>query len=359
LRKLKVLRQTSEELSFVGKTLDLSATEWTDYVPTFDNLDEGRLIEVLQKNKVAVDFEKKLEMLNGPIDVFFNKFPAIKLFYQGIHAKIEIDSSAFEDVKNEFSKKNIVFILIKSADSFPYESDNLDILIKPNDLANVVQILRTSGYAELPQAREKNKFLFRKIKAFSELPLHIHTRVEWEGTPFIDSRSLWERKVFFGGGKGFFIPSHEDCILITAAHLFFEDHEIKLVDLFKIDSKIRDHNLNWDYIIDHAHGLHWDDAFSLTIFLLNRIYEDFYGQNLLQQSVLSKIERVGQAYIDLFQQTMKPFNSGCVPLKIPYGVVAFFFLRRVIRESNLPLKERFQHVNWIASNVLREKIIRP
>ena len=91
---------------------------------------------------------------------------------------------------------------------------------------------------------------------------------------------------------------------------------------------------------------------------MNRVYKDLCGRDLLQQSVLSKIEGPGHAYFDLFQKTTKPFNSGCIPLRIPYSVATLFFLRRVIHESNLPLKKRYQHMNWVASNVLREKIAR-
>jgi hypothetical protein len=340
---------------FVARTLNLPTINRTHPLSDFDSLNERRLVETLQRNKVAIDFEKNLETLCGSRDKFLNEFPVIKLFYQGLHAKIENDSSAFNKLRNEFSKEGIEFILTKSADSFPYESDNLDILIKPNELAKVAQTLRNTGYVELPQVREKHKFLFRKAGAYDELPLHIHTRVEWEGTQFMDSRDLWGRSKISDGDDGFSVPSPEDCILITAAHLFFENHEIKLDDLFKINSRIRNCSINWEYVFDHARRFHWNDTFRLTMLQLNQVYNQLYGRSMLPKSVLSKMEELKHDWSNLFRKIINPFSSGATPLKIPYTVVGLFFLRKVLSDSSSPLAERVEHVGLVACDVVKRK----
>jgi hypothetical protein len=345
----------NREIRFIAHVLDPFFSRKIDTLSYLDSLNECNLIETLRKNNVAIKFERNIETIGVPREKFFYKFPRMKDFYQDLNAKIEKDLCEFDRIKDKFSREGIEFMLIKSEGSFPYESDNLDILIKPDKLGEVVQLLKKEGYSELPQVREPHKFLFRKTYAPYELALHIHTRVEWEGTQFIDSRDLWDRRRLCTRDNGFLVPSPEDCILIITAHLFFENHEIKLDDLFKIDSIIRNYSINWKYVHDHAQKLHWNDAYRLTILLLNLVHNHLYGQSMLQQGVLSKMEEVNHDYIDFFQKIMNPFSSGATPLKIPYTVAGFFFLRKVLSDSSLPLVERFKHVGLVAYDVAKRR----
>jgi len=344
------------EIRFVAYVLDLFPTGKIDPLSCLDNLNEYNFIETLKKNHVAIKFERNLETVGIPKEKFFYKFPSMKGFYQDMHTKIKKDVREFGRIKGEFSREGIKFLLIKSDGSFPHESDNLDILIKPDKLGKVVQLLKKEGYSELPQVREPHKFLFRKMYAPYEFPLHIHTRVEWEGTQFVDSQNLWSRHRIIDGNNGFLVPSPEDCILITTAHLFFENHEIKLDDLFKIDSCIRNWSVNWDYILDHAQRLHWNDAFHLTMLLLNLVYKDLSGRSLLPNSPLSKMEGLERGCGKPLLKIMKPSSVGPTPLRIPYALVGFFFVHRVLRDISLTLDERVQHLGFIASEVTKRKI---
>lgn len=350
-----MLKKCNRETKFVAYLLDPLLTGKIDPWSYTSSLDESCLVETLSRNKVAIKFESKLEMNDILKERFFSAFPRVKVFYQDMNTKIEKDLFEFSRIKSKFSKDDIEFMLIKSDGSFPYESDNLDVLIKPDRLGKVAQLLRKAGYSELAQVREPHKFLFRKMHAFDVLPLHIHTRVEWEGTQFIDSRDLWGRSRISGGDNGFSVPSPEDCILITAAHLFFENHEIKLDDLFKIDSIIRNYSTNWDYMFDHAQRLHWNDAFRLTMLQLNQVYNQLYGRSMLQKSVRSKMEELKHDWSNLFRKIMNPFSSGATPLKIPYTVAGIFFLRKVLSDSSLPLAERVEHVGLVACDVVKRK----
>lgn len=351
------MKKCIRETKFVAYLLDPLLTGKIDPWSYLSGIDESCLVETLNRNKVVIEFERKLEADDVLKERFFSAFPRLKAFYQGVNTKVEKDSFEFNRIKSKFSEDNVEFMLIKSDGSFPYESDNLDVLIKPKMLSQVVKLLKKAGYVELAQVREPHKFLFRKMHALDELPLHIHTRVEWEGTQFIDSRDLWIRSEISGGDDGFLVPSPEDCILITAAHLFFENHEIKLADLLKIDSRIRNYSIDWDYISDHAQRLQWNDAFSLTMLLLNLVHNDLFGRSMLQHRVLSKLEEVNNGYIGLFRKIMKPFSYGATPLNIPYTVAVLFFLRRVIFESSVPLAKRFKNVGWIASDVAKRKTL--
>jgi len=350
-----LLKRINREIVFIAHVFDCFPSGEIDLSSYLDSLNECNLIEMLKKNKVAVNFERNLETSGVPRKKFLCKFPCIKVFYEGVHAKIEKDLREFDRIKDKFCKDGIEFMLIKSNGLFPYESDNLDILIKPNKLGKVTQILRNAGYSERIRIREPHKFLFRKTSALKELALHIHTRVEWEGTQFVNSKNLWRRRKVAEENNNFFVPSSEDSILITIAHLFFENHEIKLDDLIKVDSCIRKWSIDWDYIFNHAQRLHWGDALHLTLLLLNLKYKDLYRRNMLPDGVLLKMS-AHYRYYKLFLNIMKHFSFGPTLFKIPYIIASLFFVRRVILNINLSLAERLKHLRFIIFDVAKRKI---
>jgi hypothetical protein len=180
--------------------------------------------------------------------------------------------------------------------------------------------------------------------------------VEWE-VEFADSAFLWDRSKISGDDGGFSIPSPEDCVLITCAHLFFENHEIKLADFFKITSKLKNCSIDWDYMLGHARKLNWSDAFCLTMLLVDLVHKYLCGRGILPQNMFSTIEETNRSQFQFFQKISKPFSSGCAPLTIPYAVATFFFIRRVLRESNLSLVRRFERIDRVASDVLRERTL--
>jgi hypothetical protein len=287
----------------------------------------------------------------------FSVFPRVRMLTDEMNNDSAKTMDAFKEISSAFRDNNIDFLLIKSAGHFPFESDNLDTLVKPESFKAVSELLLKKGYSELPHVRERHKFLFRRINEPDLLPLHIHTRVEWEGTGFVESSPLWRRCKSIEGKSGFYVPSPEDCILITCAHFFFENHEIKLTDLLKIASRIRDYSLDWDYMLDHASKLHWNDAFCLSLLLTNNIFKELSGTNLIGQETISKIE-IRSPTIKPLQKILIPFNSESTLLNIPYNLSVLFFVHRILQESTLPLKKRLKHLDWVASNVLREKCLR-
>jgi hypothetical protein len=347
------------ETSALAHFLDPIVIEQTDSWSQLDALDEQGLIETLRHNKVAQEFEQRLEANPEVKERVLNAFPGVKVFLHDLNVRRKEELHAFSPIRNTFSENGVKFMLIKSDGSFPHESDNIDVLIKPKTLCVVSKLLKNAGYSELLEVREPHKFLFRNTHSYGLLPLHIHTRIEWEGTQFIDSRDLWNRRRVSEGENGFCVPSAEDCILITAAHFFFEDHDIKLADLLKIASRIRRYDLDWDYIIDHSRKLHWDDAFCLSMLLANHAYENLFERELLQQRVLSKISEANHAWVALFQKIIRPSGSGYTPLGIPYGLAAFFFIRRILLDSSRSLSQRLSQVDWVASDALRRRVLWP
>jgi hypothetical protein len=351
----RILKKCVRETEAVARFLAPYRIEKQGSWLQLETIDELCLIKTLRYNKVAMEFRKKLTSDPSLEERIFGAFPHVKTYCDDINLKAKKDLASFRKISHEFGENNIEFLLIKSDGDFPYESDNLDILIKPTMLGKVAGLLKHAGYRELSWARERHKYLFRDTREPDVLPLHIHTRVEWEGTSFIDSSLLWSRSRSSEGAVDFLVPSPEDCILITCAHLFFENHEVKLADLIKIASKFKSSTLDVDYMLEHAGRLDWSDAFCLTLLSADLIHRELCGENLLSTNVASVIEKRASFQFSFVKRAMKHLDPGFVPLSIPYSVSASFFLLRVLRESDLSLAARFRNVDWIAANILRER----
>jgi len=78
--------------------------------------------------------------------------------------------------------------------SIPLDSDNFDLLVRPQDLPRIDEVLRANGYMEVD--REGYKVLYRKLAHGDDhIALHLHTKVAWYGIEFLDSTRIWESYV--------------------------------------------------------------------------------------------------------------------------------------------------------------------
>ena len=86
-------------------------------------------------------------------------------------------------VRDTWLAQGIECLMIKSAGnapSFPHTSDNLDILVRPEQGHAARAVLRQLGYVELRNIEEPQKFLFRKFhRGRCVSAIHVHERVAW------------------------------------------------------------------------------------------------------------------------------------------------------------------------------------
>lgn len=346
--KGKILR-ASNELRFILAALNpLRTAEPAE----FGGLNEQKLIVTLKKSKTLTKFTKKLDTQPQFKAKFLAAYPKLSQFITETKLRQQRDLAEFLRISQLLSRQDIHLLLIKSAGEFPHESSNFDCLIKPEKLAACASTLHQEGYEEMLNTREPHKFLFRKTHNLKELPLHIHTRVEWEAAEFADAATLRSRsRPFLNAETGALVPSVEDSMLITVAHYFFEDHEIKLYDLLKLWGLSNERCLDWEYMLGQATRLGWSDALALNVGLLNRMGTCCFGQPLFPEA--PKLENSKQA--DWASKTIKFDSYGS--LQIPYGVSALFFLRKVFRNPQISFAQKSQHVDYVLSDILRRRVI--
>jgi len=147
----------------------------------------------------------------------------------------------FVNVADAFAVEGIRAALIKSvglAPSFPYRSDNVDTLVPLEQGEAAAKVLSRLGYVELRNIEEPRKFLFKRFSgARVASAIHLHEQVGW-GTGFLNEGWLWERASRAFDDRLVVHPGPEDGMLITLAHAFYEDKEVKAWDLVKVRHRV-------------------------------------------------------------------------------------------------------------------------
>jgi hypothetical protein len=314
-------------------------------------LNEAILIEILEKNKVFPEFIKKLNDQPTLKEELISKYPRLNQILNEKEVSQASDLREFLRISGKLSGHGIPLLLIKSTGDFPYESSNIDCLVEPDKLVSTVRTLLDEGYRECSTVREPHKFLFRKRQAPKELPLHIHTRVEWEAIEFADPKTLRARaRPFLNGRTGSLIPSVEDALLINIAHYFFEDHEIKIRDLLALWSLAVKDQIRWDYVFGEVERLGWNSALFLNMHLINTMSEKYFGQKvffgLTEKSLFDSAS--------IIQKTVYFRTDGV--LRIPYGISALFFLEKVVKNSAYTIPEKSRQIIYVCSDAMRRKI---
>ncbi len=318
----------------------------------FEDLDEEKLTKIIRKNKVFRKLDEKLSKQPNLKKEFQSRYPKLLKTINELKVYQDKELAEFVKISSKLSSLNIHLLLIKSCGEFPFESSNIDCLVKPDNVAETLRVLGEEGYKEYPAVREPHKFLFRKVSSPKEVPLHIHTKVEWEAVEFADEQDLMNRaRPFLDKQVGALVPSIEDALLITIAHYFFEDHEVKINDLLKLLSLIDQGKPNWKYILNQAAKIGWDEALFLNMKMINKVGFQYFGLRLFPETVIEQ----GFGSSSFFTRIIKLRPEGT--LDIPYGVSALYFFRRIAQNRSCSVFEKTKRLVYACSDILRRRTV--
>src|SRR5919199_4678775 len=107
-------------------------------------------------------------------------------------AALEEDRAAYAQFHGEYvqlaqawARAGVRCICFKSAGiapSFPYTSDNVDVLVPAQSVAEARRLLLELRYVEMTNTEEPLKWLFRRFVAGRNVSLiHLHAQVGWDG----------------------------------------------------------------------------------------------------------------------------------------------------------------------------------
>ena len=228
-------------------------------------------------------------------------------------------------------------VLIKSAGiapSFPYRSDNSDVLVPLADGPRVREILLALGYIEVKTVEEPHKFLFRKFHLGSSVgAFHLHEFVGW-GTGFMDDAQVLENARPSEDAPDLLIPSPEDGVMITMAHAFYEDKEIKLGDLWKVIHLLAGRDLDWESMYAQAQLRGWVEGLDTCIILWAELERKLYGAHSFPQDVVERAQAQAPAYCRRYLQA-RLTEPARFPFRVSFRFSKRHYYRKVFRDQML------------------------
>lgn len=268
-------------------------------------------------------------------------------------------------VRNRWAQEGIPCIIIKSGGSFPsfpYTSDNLDILVHEEHEEAARAILLEQGYTELKNIEEPKKFLFRKFTGGECVSaIHLHTQVGW-GVGFMDDDSLWERARVPSDDDAIMVPSPEDIILITVAHSFYENKRFRLADIVKIRQCCRGNMIDWEYLERVADQRGWLDGLRFGLLVCAHLEEALWGEASIPQATLDawQTSLARLPLINRYFNNLRRRSPVSLPFSISFIFGKFLFYRKVLHDQDFSLGKRlYEVVRTLIRGIRQKSHIRP
>lgn len=325
--------------AYLADPLRVSGQEiaWTE-------CDAEGVLKILRQNKVPL-----LALPESGEAACLTKAPLIDAARQAEATEWTNLRTQYQLVKEELDSIGVADVMIKSvglAPSFPYKSDNLDLLYKPQDEDKVRAALIRMGYVELKNVEEPHKYLFRKFHAGRSISaIHLHVHVGWM-VSFLDEEALWQRRCQAQDDPLVTVPSPVDALLITLAHCFYEDKRISLLDVLKFAHCLRQ-GIDWDEVYRVATWRGWRDGLDVALVFCAYQERAFYGETLVPVPILQQAWHELPTRIRTFLEYYLgavvihalcrgeqgiPAQRVQAPLRIPFWFSKFLFYAKLVRD---------------------------
>jgi thymidylate kinase len=294
-------------------------------------------------------------------------------------------------VKEEFLKAGIESVLIKSVGAFPYESSNLDVLIRQDRRERAESILKELGYIQLHNVEEPYKTLFRTftpLESLADYPvrsstsigasgndrdepsrfkggnlltgftdgkqnlaIHLHNKVAWIN-PFHDEDLLWARYQRSVKDDLVDVPSPEDSILILTAHWFYEDKRIKLSDIMKISSCLKKEDLDWEYMKGVAEKKGWLNGFYFGLLVQSLIQKKLLGESSIDEIRLERMKAELPGWMRVYFNKKVNATEIALPFKLPKIFGKFLHFVKTVRDKTTSPSRKLYELYQVAHGAL-------
>ena len=300
------------------------------------------LIEACRENKVPL-----LSLDESP--PLFAPFYASSA-YRSAKAKEQRRWASLRDeylkVHKAFDEGGIDHVLIKSvgiAPSWPYTPDNVDLLVPLASGLRAREHLIELGYAEVKNVEEPHKFLFRTFHAGNPLSaIHLHEFVGW-GTGFMEDAQVLARARPAPDDPEISIPCPEDGLLVTFAHAFYEDKDIKLGDLWKVLHLLRTGDLDWGEVYGQATRRGWAQGLAACVWLWSELECLLYGSHSFPPEVMERARREPPYNSRKYLERRLAQPQPTFPFKISFGFSKRHYYAKVRRDSALVTRDKVLH----------------
>lgn len=277
-------------------------------------------------------------------------------------ASLEEQRREFLLVRDAWQNAGIPSVLFKSggiAPSFPYTSDNVDVLVPRNRTLEARRILMSMGYVWLRNIDEEQKWLFRKFHAGRSVSaIHVHGWVGWDVE--FHGPSVWDGARQAPDDHQVTVPSREDALLINAAHALYENKEIRLYDLEKIRAQWQ-HDLDWDYIESSARKRGWLDGLYTALLISQKLERGLYGSCSAPTEVVKRWKRGLRSY-PVQWRYWKSLRSRefAMPFRVSFVFSKLLYYKKIARDENDGIRAKASNVvRTLAWGIKQKSGIRP
>jgi thymidylate kinase len=267
-------------------------------------------------------------------------------------------------VKRAWAQAGIPCLMIKSAGtypSFPYTSDNLDLLVPRAQCAQARAILLELGYVWLKNIDEPQKFLFRKFHGGRSVSaIHVHSWVGWDVEFHEDV--IWERVRPADDDPDVLVPSREDAILINAAHALYENKRFTLYDLEKIWSQWSKDGVDWSYMEGVARRRGWLDGLYFSLLACAHLESAVRGACGVSSALLRRWEDgLSRSWLaSRYWQHLRRRRPIDLPFRVSFPFSKLLYYGKILRDEHRPGQKRLSNLCKTLAWGLRQKSgIRP
>jgi thymidylate kinase len=254
------------------------------------------------------------------------------------------DREVYDEVQGNFAiaaqaweARGVSSICFKSAGiapSYPYTSENFDILFQAGDEPGAKAVLDDLGYVLLANCDEPQKWLYRLFVAGRSVSaIHLHTRVGW-GQGFMIEPDIWKRRRRSADDPVTWMPGAEDVVLINTAHAFFENKAFGLHDLMKVRRAIAD-GVDWAVVEHVARERGWLPALRFSLAMMARLEERLFDEPLIPHAhfadPISGNPRMNE------QLERATSLALAMPFATSWKLVKVLFFDKIIRDRHEPL----------------------
>lgn len=285
--------------------------------------------------------ENKYPLLSLDLDSLPEELSSSPEFQQALVEDqdwLDTQRSHYLLVRDEWLKRGIPHIFIKTAcvaPSFPYSSDNLDILVPWESALEALNVVRSMGFIEIRNTEEQNKFLFRKfINGKSVCALHVHRWIGWN-TNFFEQDTMWDRARVSPDDEFVLAPSPEDALLINLAHAYYENKRFALHDMEKMRVNWLEHDLDWDYLHEVPQRSGWYDGFLMGMLVAAHLEEKLTGATTIPQEELQRIDRSLRRFPDVYRHYEKLLKGTVsMPFRFSFLYSKLLYYRKIRRDTH-------------------------
>src|SRR5918912_700982 len=233
-------------------------------------------------------------------------------------AALEEDRAAYAQFHGEYvrlaqawARAGVRCICFKSAGiapSFPYTSDNVDVLVPAQSVAEAGRIVSL---------------------------IHLHAQVGWDAG-FMLEEEIWARACPSPDDPWTWVPGREDAVLINVAHALIENKALSLHDLVKIRYALSGDAIDWGYLDRVAAERGWRDCLHLGLLLVAHLEEQLSLCSTVPPEQRARFERTLQdsLWLDRYWKTLQS-HPPTLPFKISFTVSKALFFEKLWRDRRL------------------------